>query len=924
MVIINQTERAAAPRARRALRLLGLLAAFAVGGFIGAYLVHDRASREWVYLSALKVLHVGNYVQSLTKNNELDTIRLEIGDREQTLLERSRRASLATGILMRDDEQWLKARLETDGMAVPIRLRLKGLLNDHRETDKLSFRIRMPQETPYQGMTAFSIQHPKTRGYLEEWAYRESLRAEDLLTPRFTFANVRINGVASGVYAVEEHLTSRVWLDLQERRDGIIVRLDDNDIWEQRVRLGRHFGGVYPVGFANSGVHEFRSGRAERNPVLRMQRDAAVRLLADFSAGLRAGSEVFDVPTTARFLALHELWSSDHVLGPPNARFYFNPVLGLFEPIGGDAEPHFGRGPHLVSLPPYYRDGRDVGNSVFWPQLFLQDPVAMEAYLREVERISKPEYLVALEQNMYDQETKYLWSLRREYPHIDRLWGGLRARQAQLRAMLDVTRTALAFGQRDADGVSLRIGNVLRLPVEILSIEIEGRPPIPAREALHDSASHVQLHEGRSSVILQPKRFDLPMSYALFQIPMPDPVSAASAELPSPATFRAPWVNLPEPPAQPRVTVRTRILGLQRELLIEARMGPDLQKESVITPRPRSLQETLDIHHYLKWNPEANELRIPRGVWQIDDDLIVPYGITLRIDPGATLQMGKEVAIVVRGPVRLEGTEDQPIVLEPQELSWPGMVVLQSQDPCTFQHVIIRQTRGVDRSGWFLTGGITFYESPVSITDCTFTDSIAEDSLNIIRSPFELRRTHFRGCISDSFDGDFTTGIIDSCTFEDISGDAIDVSGSRIEIYDCTIRGVLDKAVSAGEDSHVEINRMHIERAWFGIASKDLSFVTARYITIRDSKVGLAAFVKKPAYGAAAISAWTVDIEDVERATIVEAGSIVRLDGVEQPVTPVDVAALYEAEQERSAAAGAARRMPGTLEPDQERQRSNP
>ena len=46
---------------------------------------------------------------------------------------------------------------------------------------------------------------------------------------------------------------------------------------------------------------------------------------------------------------------------------------------------------------------------------------------------------------------------------------------------------------------------------------------------------------------------------------------------------------------------------------------------------------------------------------------------------------------------------------------------------------------------------------------------------------------------SDAFDSDFSTGVIDSCSFFDVDGDAVDLSGSEVNIKNSKFKNVRDK-----------------------------------------------------------------------------------------------------------------------------------
>ena len=108
--------------------------------------------------------------------------------------------------------------------------------------------------------------------------------------------------------------------------------------------------------------------------------------------------------------------------------------------------------------------------------------------------------------------------------------------------------------------------------------------------------------------------------------------------------------------------------------------------------------------------------------------------------------------------------------------------------------------------------------------------------------------------VSDGFDADFTTGVIEGGLFTDIGtaggGDALDFSGSEIRIIGPKFVGVRDKAISVGEGSRVDVKSVDIDGGGVGIAGKDNSELTVDGAAIRNvSFAGLMAYMKKPEYG---------------------------------------------------------------------------
>jgi hypothetical protein len=206
----------------------------------------------------------------------------------------------------------------------------------------------------------------------------------------------------------------------------------------------------------------------------------------------------------------------------------------------------------------------------------------------------------------------------------------------------------------------------------------------------------------------------------------------------------------------------------------------------------------------------------------------------------------------------------------------------------------VEKTQGINRKGWVLTGGVTFYESPLTLDNVQIIGSKAEDAVNIIRSNYAFRNSEFGYSVSDAFDSDFSQGHISYCSFHDIGGDAIDVSGSELTLSFTNLSAVEDKAVSAGEHSSVVIDNVSISEIGIGIASKDLSSVLVNGTTIAHAKhTALAAFVKKPEYGPATIDADELTIIDTSVHAMVQTNSMVKVNGVTLDTNDLNVDALY-------------------------------
>ena len=85
------------------------------------------------------------------------------------------------------------------------------------------------------------------------------------------------------------------------------------------------------------------------------------------------------------------------------------------------------------------------------------------------------------------------------------------------------------------------------------------------------------------------------------------------------------------------------------------------------------------------------------------------------------------------------------------------------------------------------------------IKNSKFINSNSEDSLNIVRSIFEINDSYFYASKSDALDADFSDGKIQNTSFREIGNDAIDVSGGKVFLKNIFVDVAGDKALSSGE-----------------------------------------------------------------------------------------------------------------------------
>ena len=859
------------------LRLIFLLSiAFALG-----YVEH-REELHVPLIQWIKLHTHPRYVEAFTSAGPLPTLSIDVKFKHVEKLRRKRQEALEIGLLFASDDDFVPAKLRHGDRTISAKLRLKGdIAADHLSGDKWSLRIKTKGDDHFLGMRRFSIQHPETRRYLYEWGFLESLRREGILAPRYRFINVIFNGEDRGIYALEEHFSKEL-LESQQRREGVIIKPDENEFWVNRAWTGGFDTSTVDAGlrrerFLNYHIDTFRSTHVASNPSLAKQRDEAIGLLRSFQEGKRNPSEVFDLQITSRYMALTELWMASHSMAWTNSRYYYNPITARLEPIGFDAMAFkFGHRTRLIWT-------QDNWNHR-WRTGLRRDPVMAAAYVRSLQQVSEPSYLEELKQQLGEEMQGLLNSLSREFALRSRLrlpWPDLEERQAFIRGILSPNRMVLAFtveskaadeAQHRTDLIEVR--NVLDLPVEIVALQVGEGSLIPAQSVWAAQPDDPAVTASDQAVLLLVAENDAPPQYTHF-------VVTRSANSSANDDADAPMIYL-----------HTRLIGHERVI----RTPVLYQPQAVTTTRYDeriTVDQALAQHEFLEQRDNPGDLWIKSGTWKVHEDLVIPQDIRLRASPDTVLKFGENAVMVVQGPVDLRGTPDQPVILEPLNATWPGMVVMKAKQRSTLEHVTVRGARGIARRGWIMTGGVTFYKSPVLIESCHFEDISAEDGLNIIRTEFDLRGSRFSRCASDAFDGDFATGIVQGCEFTDIRADGIDLSGSEVVVAKSAFDQIGDKAISVGERSTVQVRSISVLQSRFGVVSKDRSTVTVNDIDLRQVQYGLAAFVKKPEFGPAHLEAQEIRMTQVARPSLVQTGSTMTIDGQDQATEELDVESLY-------------------------------
>ncbi len=765
-----------------------------------------------------------------------------------------RERALAEQALFADDDDYVPATLRSDSENVKVKLRLKGDTVQHLQGEKWSLRVDVKGEHTLRGLQRFSLQHPGTRSFLDEWIFHRALLREGVLGLRYEFVDVSLNGKDLGIYALEEHFEKQL-VEQKRRRDGPLLRFDEELMWrELHGQMIPLEGRITPSGYGSyeaSAIDGFKTGQTLADPDARKSYLHAVQLLESFRRGQLRTNEVFDADLLAKYFAVSDLLGAEHGTRWHNLRFYFNPVTLRLEPIGFDAEAT------LLGSPSGAEEvGRDLnGRSVVEARPFrakvFADREFFALYMAEVERVADPAYLERLLGDLEPDLGQALRIVQREFPQIQVPVARLRRNQVYLLSLLEPAAGVRANVARLADGqLDLELGNLQIFPVEVLGVEFTAKGSAPVRFVALPAPLRIEARHFGEFVHFEKAHV------------------ALSADVTDTDDMKIRW----------------RLFGSQRAKTASlSPYSPFASEGQAIDAahRPANLER----FPFIDVDAAAGVATIAAGSWVLTEDLIAPPGLELRAGPGIRLDLQRGAKLISRSPLAWHATAERPIEVFSSDGTGQGVIVLQAGRESVVEHAIFRGLRPVNESGWSLTGAVTFYESPVTVIASEFVGNPAEDAINVVRSRVRVDGSVFRDTMSDAFDCDFCDAEVTNSQFYDLTNDAIDVSGSIVKLDNILVERAGDKGISAGEASDVIANRVTVIGANVGVASKDRSTLTVSDLTLRGCRWGIAAFQKKPEYGPARVRVTGLLLEKMAADNLIQVGSQVAVDGVELPAS---------------------------------------
>jgi hypothetical protein len=825
---------------------------------LNIYVFNRNKKGEVAYFDDLKIIRHNLKTNTLATADTSNEIRIQLLDQDYTALTAFRDKALEQEVISKELKQEFRGTLTHKNETFRIALRLKGDWTDHLTGYKWSYRIKILNKQAFLGLKTFSIQAPEVRSFLNEWVLHEICKKEDLLTTKYEFLPVNINGVNFGIYNLEEHFEKQL-LESKKRREGPILKFSEDGFWERNLYLKNHEKEPNKPIYDAATILAFKQKKTLKTKKLNNQFLIAQNLMLNYKNGSPNIEDFMDIERLAQVYALMCIFNSDHAVTWHNQRLYYNPINSKLEFIVYDC--FSGPGSEYARTCQIFGNSKPKVNIITNEMWYLiingfDNPTFLNYYLKYLKLYSSTNYLDETLTELNPSIDSLTTMLRSDYENY-------RYDKSLLKSNAKIIRNLLPQYENKVKNKSIQYQlktevdtfcnddipfKNFSIKTHIENVGVNGKTKI---SILNYHCKPIKII-GYSTKIFPDSVLTIKQPITLSKYSKNnEPINTTLDYKPKKIFFK--------------------VLGTNSD---------SIYKRKVIKwPRP---QLSIPYSNITSPNVSANSkiysyqndsLIFKAGKHVVKENIIIPKNLTVIFKPGTELIFNNNNFLLSYSALKMIGDKNNPIKITSTDKTAKGFTIIQAKNTSELNHVIFNGLNTFSSNGWELTGAVTFFESDVNISNSTFTNNNCEDGLNIVKSKFVLDNCTISNALLDGFDGDFCNGTVQNSHFNTTGNDCIDFSGSTISILNCDINNSGDKGISCGENSTVTIENVTITNAVIGIASKDQSTATIINLGLKNCEIGYSIFEKKAEYGAASVIVKNHTLTNVKTTSSCQEGS---------------------------------------------------
>ena len=753
--------------------------------------VNDKILDKYIGLNIrntkkyLEILNLNLFQNFKTSN--LEKVYLEINQKTILGLELQRKIkSENNGELTDKNKIMLPAKIYFEGNKYNVKMRTKGArLAHYADKDQTSYKIDIKGSKRLWGMEEFSFQKPITKNYTYEYLFHNLLGYVGLVKVKYFFINLYLNDQNLGVYAVEESFSKEI-IERQNRRNGPIFSTKDE--------LGEYFPNI---------AFELYSENywKERYPKLISD---LFSILNNIKSAKFHVNDYFDIDKWAKYFAIMDLTGGYHGSLLKSVKLYYNPTTALFEPIGYDFHKGAGLFSGFIIMDFLQEETKDtkiacsfICGHKEWFIRFLKyengelNNIFLKKYIKYLKEYSEEDFVNNFLEKYEKDLSNYNLAIYKDFSRSDRVrWKGAGLFVYDENHLLN--RAKLIRNRINTvnltDIVISKKNNNLYFEDYLTT-----RFPIKAKtiECLNSKDQKEFFFAGtmKINIITTCKKIKL----------------------------RDHNSNL-------------RIIDLKNNFTANA-------SEKVYTK-----------NEFSNLSEFKNVSKISDGEYIINSNLKINKNILIKKNEKFTLAKEKTINISNNATLFIEG---EIIFLNDEE----NYTIIYSEDSTgslifnnnnfEIKNIIFQNLSKPNLDNYIFYGGVNVVNSNLILKNIIVKDSNNEDGINIINSKSELTNIYFNNIKADALDIDFGEVNFNNINCQKINNDCLDISGAIVTGYNLEAINVLDKGVSAGENSIITIEKMNLVNNFVALAVKDGSVANFSNIILEKNTYDLALFNKK-------------------------------------------------------------------------------
>jgi hypothetical protein len=737
------------------------------------------------------------------------------------------------------DNNYIKSRVQIDGKTYKAKLKF------HAGSDlnkKSQYRIKFKKSKLYDGMRSISLLTLSKSNASAALSYE--LQEEYLnLKVVNKLVKVKINGLEQGVYMLEERLSKEL-LEKNNLSGVDIIKFDNT--WDHQYSQNHSHPFVYTQ--ANMKFNNISKKDMGQKYILNSLLNKKIKNIY----------KLIDKDYWAKYMAILALYADNHSINGDNIKFMYNTSNGRVYP--------FLRTEHVIynletsnnySFDKILYNIKSDKNKRFYSGLFadlIQDNefrALRNKYLHELVSEDKNilnRYDVINEkiQKITDTDSSNYFPSRFYKFDSNRKRALLKGNLDTIKKYLKYNKVYVNFNRYDDKSYILEISADSNSPLKITNVSLD-----------INSTKAIYVKDMSSNIIseINPKDLDGYFQKKLFQLSLDKSLSIVvdkkkfliySEDMLKIKDFNIGFLN----------TITNKVVPVNKILISKS--------EYPIKTFEYDFKSLISKYNNIQFDAKLNKYTFKSGKYIINDDIIFPYDSNVLIEKGSHIKIAENKSIVVYGDLMIDGTHDQKVTISNLTINKPfGVVgsIGNGGTTTTINHLELYGGKDAIINGSYLSGAISVYSNKsVVIKNSHIHHNSSDDGLNIKNSKIELTNNIFNANSADQVDIDFCIGSIKKNKFisksivrdfnfvkipEDNNGDGLDLSGSEIIVRNNIFNGFLDKGISVGENTKVQILENNFISNRSAITAKDHSNVYLYGNHYEKNKINIEMYQKK-------------------------------------------------------------------------------